>query len=268
MSSRLPARGVPAASDPVRRLQPPPAPASHHGRNGSPARRGPALRLRLTGLRLGRFRAERLGPVPGRRRDADGRHDRGRLQGGRAGPRASRSTARSWTGARPTTPNSPCPPPAAGASDVAAMHLSRLAGYAPGGLVDAFDLDLLAEFGVTRKDFTPAVWARTQHDGTVYAIPLDVHPFIVFYDKEAADTAGLLDSLGELAPMGLARGAAVTRARPSPRRPGSPASSSATSPTRHRTGGCSPASTRRPVPSSPCRTGDPRRSTSTPPYAS
>ncbi|NED01006.1 extracellular solute-binding protein, partial [Streptomyces sp. SID6648] len=88
------------------------------------------------------------------------------------------------------------------ASDVAAMHLSRLAGYAPGGLVDAFDLDLLAEYGVTSEDFAPAVWSRTQYEGTVYAIPLDVHPFIVFYDKKAAEQAGLLDTSGELAPMG------------------------------------------------------------------
>ncbi|MEV5728103.1 extracellular solute-binding protein [Streptomyces pharetrae] len=88
------------------------------------------------------------------------------------------------------------------ASDVAVLHLSRLAGYAPGGLLDPFDLDLLAELGVTRRDFTPAVWARTRHAGAVYAIPLDVHPFIVFYDKEAADKAGLLDSSGELAAMG------------------------------------------------------------------
>ncbi|MER5438794.1 extracellular solute-binding protein [Streptomyces sp. NPDC002790] len=87
-------------------------------------------------------------------------------------------------------------------SDVAVLHLSRLAGYAPGGLLDPFDLDLLAEFGVTQTDFTTAVWKRTQHDGSVYAIPLDVHPFIVFYDKDAADKAGLLDSSGELAPMG------------------------------------------------------------------
>ncbi|MEV6260587.1 extracellular solute-binding protein [Streptomyces sp. NPDC051784] len=88
------------------------------------------------------------------------------------------------------------------ASDVAVLHLSRLAGYAPGGLLDPFDLDLLAEFGVTEKDFTPAVWKRTQYAGTVYAIPLDVHPFIVFYDREAADKAGLLDTAGNLAPMG------------------------------------------------------------------
>ncbi|MFE0359021.1 extracellular solute-binding protein [Streptomyces nigra] len=88
------------------------------------------------------------------------------------------------------------------ASDVAIMHLSRLAGYAPGGLVDPIDLDLLAEYGVSQKDFAPAVWARAQHDETVYAIPLDVHPFIVFYDKDAADKAGLLDTSGELAPLG------------------------------------------------------------------
>ncbi|MDQ0793006.1 extracellular solute-binding protein [Streptomyces sp. B1I3] len=91
------------------------------------------------------------------------------------------------------------------ASDVAVLHLSRLAGYAPGGLLDPFDLDLLAEFGVTAKDFTPAVWKRTRHEGTVYAIPLDVHPFIVFYDRRAADKAGLLDPSGELAPMGSPR---------------------------------------------------------------
>ncbi|MEU1485052.1 extracellular solute-binding protein [Streptomyces sp. NPDC005752] len=88
------------------------------------------------------------------------------------------------------------------ACDVAVLHLSRLAGYAPGGLLDPFDLDVLAEFGVTEKDFTPAVWKRTQHQGKVYAIPLDVHPFIVFYDREAAGRAGLLDPKGELAPMG------------------------------------------------------------------
>ncbi|MFE3826581.1 extracellular solute-binding protein [Streptomyces sp. NPDC059092] len=88
------------------------------------------------------------------------------------------------------------------ASDVAVLHLSRLAGYAPGGLLDAFDLDLLAEFGCGEADFTPAVWKRTQYEGTVYAIPLDVHPFIVFYDRDAADKAGLLDPSGELAPMG------------------------------------------------------------------
>ncbi|MER7313375.1 MULTISPECIES: extracellular solute-binding protein [Streptomyces] len=88
------------------------------------------------------------------------------------------------------------------ASDVAVLHLSRLAGYAPGGLLDPFDLDLLAEFGVTEKDFAPAVWKRARYRDSVYAVPLDVHPFIVFYDKDAAERAHLLDPSGHLAPMG------------------------------------------------------------------
>ncbi|WP_078856897.1 extracellular solute-binding protein [Streptomyces sp. NBRC 109706] len=88
------------------------------------------------------------------------------------------------------------------APEVAVLHLSRLAGYAPGGLLDPFDLDVLAEFGVGEEHFAPAIWERAKWDGEVYAIPLDTHPFIVFYDKEIADQAGLLDSEGELAPIG------------------------------------------------------------------
>ena len=34
------------------------------------------------------------------------------------------------------------------APDTAIMHASRVAGYAPGGLLDPWDLDLLAENGV------------------------------------------------------------------------------------------------------------------------
>ncbi|MFI7274907.1 extracellular solute-binding protein [Streptomyces sp. NPDC049879] len=88
------------------------------------------------------------------------------------------------------------------APDVAICHLSRLAGYAPGGLVDPFDLDLLAEFGVTEADFTDAVWSRVKDGDKLWAVPLDTHPFIVFYDQDLADRAGLLDTSGALAPMG------------------------------------------------------------------
>lgn len=103
------------------------------------------------------------------------------------------------------------------ASDVAVLHLSRLAGYAPGGLLDPYDPDLLAEFGVTEHDFTAAVWKRAQHDGRLYAVPLDTHPFIVFYDRDVADRAGLLDADGALAPMKspealLAAGRALAKA--------------------------------------------------------
>lgn len=84
------------------------------------------------------------------------------------------------------------------APDTAIMHLSRLAGFAPGGLLESYDLDLLAEFGVREKDFAPAVWERCHYDGQLFAVPLDTHPFIVFYDKDVAEKAGVLDSSGAL----------------------------------------------------------------------
>ncbi|NEB78549.1 extracellular solute-binding protein [Streptomyces sp. SID14478] len=82
--------------------------------------------------------------------------------------------------------------------DVAVAHMSRLAGYAPSGLVDPWDMDLLAEFGVRREDFADAVWSRTQYDGKTYAIPLDTHPFIVFFHPEPMKKAGLLTKDGTL----------------------------------------------------------------------
>ncbi|MGI5473050.1 extracellular solute-binding protein [Streptomyces sp. CA-132043] len=82
--------------------------------------------------------------------------------------------------------------------DVAIAHMSRLAGYAPTGLVDPWDTDLLAEFGIREEDFADAVWRRTQHRGRTYAVPLDTHPFIVFFHPAVARKAGLVTGDGSL----------------------------------------------------------------------
>ncbi|WHT17353.1 extracellular solute-binding protein [Crossiella sp. CA-258035] len=87
------------------------------------------------------------------------------------------------------------------APDVAVLHLSRLAGYAPAGLLDPFDPDLLAEFGLTAAAFPATAWARAQHQGRVYALPLDTHPLVLFYNTEICGRAGLLGPDGRLKPM-------------------------------------------------------------------
>ncbi|BBE21767.1 ABC transporter substrate-binding protein [Arthrobacter sp. MN05-02] len=87
------------------------------------------------------------------------------------------------------------------APETAIMHVSRLAGYAPGGLLEPFDLDLLAEQGITEQDFAPAVWQSCQYEGRLYALPLDTHPFIAFYNRDIADEAGLLTADGTLQPI-------------------------------------------------------------------
>ncbi|GGX89887.1 extracellular solute-binding protein [Streptomyces minutiscleroticus] len=82
--------------------------------------------------------------------------------------------------------------------DVAVSHMSRLAGYAPSGLLDPWDTSLLEEFGLGREDFTDAVWQRTQFEGRTYAVPLDTHPFIVFFHPGPTADAGLLTKDGTL----------------------------------------------------------------------
>ncbi|MFE5290996.1 extracellular solute-binding protein [Isoptericola sp. NPDC056618] len=82
--------------------------------------------------------------------------------------------------------------------EAAVMHMSRLAGYAPGGLLEPFDLDALAELGITQDDFAPAVWEKAQFDGQLYALPLDTHPYITFNNPAIAGDAGLLDGDGLL----------------------------------------------------------------------
>jgi multiple sugar transport system substrate-binding protein len=81
------------------------------------------------------------------------------------------------------------------APDVAIMHASRLAGYAPGGLLEPWDLDLLADAGLHESDFPPLVWEKCHYDGELYAIALDSHPFVLYYNTEHAQKAGVTEAL-------------------------------------------------------------------------
>lgn len=83
--------------------------------------------------------------------------------------------------------------------DTAIMHASRMPGYAPGGLLQPFDRTLLDEVGIREEDFTEALWASCTHEGELFAVPLDTHPFIAFFDADVADRAGVLAPDGTLA---------------------------------------------------------------------
>lgn len=85
------------------------------------------------------------------------------------------------------------------APDVAIMHHTRVAGYAPGGLLDPWDLDLLAEVGVRESDFPERIWKKGLYDGKLYSLALDSHPFIFMYNTDVAEKAGALGTNGQLA---------------------------------------------------------------------
>lgn len=85
------------------------------------------------------------------------------------------------------------------APDVAIMHASRLPGFAPGGLLDTWDLDMLAEVGVTEDKFPGPIWQAGHYGDQLFSIALDAHPFIMMYNTDLCDQAGLLGSDGQLA---------------------------------------------------------------------
>ncbi|WP_433544017.1 extracellular solute-binding protein (plasmid) [Streptomyces sp. CA-294286] len=87
------------------------------------------------------------------------------------------------------------------APEVAALHLARLAGFAPGRLLDPFDLELLREFGVRPEEFPEGIWKRGAIGGKQYAVPLDTHPMVLFYHTEVCEKAGLLGDGGKLRPL-------------------------------------------------------------------
>ncbi|GAA2388483.1 extracellular solute-binding protein [Streptomyces glaucosporus] len=87
------------------------------------------------------------------------------------------------------------------APEVAALHLARLPGFGPGRLLDPFDLDLLAEHGVTERDFPADLWRRGRIGGAQYAVPLDTHPMVLYYNTDICAEAGLLGPDGRLKPI-------------------------------------------------------------------
>lgn len=84
------------------------------------------------------------------------------------------------------------------APDLAVMHASRVAGYAPGGLLDTWDVDRLAELGVDESTFAPAIWEKGFLRDRLYSVALDAHPFVLMYNTDICERAGVLDNQGRL----------------------------------------------------------------------
>lgn len=84
---------------------------------------------------------------------------------------------------------------------VAVLHASRLPSFAPADLLQPLDPGLLTEYDIGPDRFQPAVWEGMQFEGQAYAVPLDIHPLILYYNQEICEQAGLLDADGVLIPL-------------------------------------------------------------------
>ncbi|WP_165831685.1 extracellular solute-binding protein [Brachybacterium endophyticum] len=82
--------------------------------------------------------------------------------------------------------------------DVAVAHLTRAKPLWDGGVLDPISDQDLASVGLSEKDFNAKAWKAQVTDGKTIAIPLDTHPFVMFYNTDVLTKAGLLESDGTL----------------------------------------------------------------------
>jgi multiple sugar transport system substrate-binding protein len=85
--------------------------------------------------------------------------------------------------------------------DVAVSHLTRMKTLVEGGLLQELNLDDLARHGMAPENFNQRAWEAGLVNGKAYAIPLDTHPFVLFYNTKVCQQAGLLDTDGKLKPI-------------------------------------------------------------------
>jgi multiple sugar transport system substrate-binding protein len=85
--------------------------------------------------------------------------------------------------------------------DIATVHLSRLPNLAGGGVLRPISAAELAAAGLKGSDYFPRQWEKSHYAGATYAVPLDLHPLVLYYNKTLAGQAGLLDAAGRLKPI-------------------------------------------------------------------
>jgi len=85
--------------------------------------------------------------------------------------------------------------------DVAVAHLTRMKTLVSSDLLEELRPADLARHGITADKFTARAWQAGLVDGRAYAIPIDTHPFVMFYNTDICGKAGLLDSSGALTPL-------------------------------------------------------------------
>jgi multiple sugar transport system substrate-binding protein len=82
--------------------------------------------------------------------------------------------------------------------DVAVSHQSRVPTLVSAGLLQPLDATDLDAQGLTPDKFSEPAWKGGQIGGKTYAIPLDTHPFVLFYNTDICKKAGLLGADGQL----------------------------------------------------------------------
>lgn len=68
--------------------------------------------------------------------------------------------------------------------DVAIMHIDQMPLYAAMGILSEITSTDTSKAGINGSDYIESAWKGTEYKGKRYAIPLDVHPMVLWYNKD------------------------------------------------------------------------------------
>jgi len=77
--------------------------------------------------------------------------------------------------------------------DIAIMHLSKLPDFASKNILTPIG-DFVSE--KVKKDYLENIYKAAHYEGKLYAIPIDAHPLVLYYNKKVLKEAGLVDEDG------------------------------------------------------------------------
>ena len=87
------------------------------------------------------------------------------------------------------------------APDIMTYHASRIPLAVKQGILSEITADDWSAMGISEGDYASATWDAVTIDGKQYAVPLDTHPIVLYYNKDVLSAAGLLNDDGT--PKGL-----------------------------------------------------------------
>ncbi len=98
------------------------------------------------------------------------------------------------------------------APDIMTYHASRIPLAVKQGVLQEITADDWTAMGLGQADYAPATWDAVTIDGKQYAVPLDTHPIVLYYNKDLLEKAGHAgrrrQAQGHGQPRGLHRHAA------------------------------------------------------------
>jgi multiple sugar transport system substrate-binding protein len=113
-----------------------------------------------------------------------------------------------------------------GIPDLAINHVDRLLLNQKNGVYNELDTWLAANGNIKAENYSPVAWAPGEISGKRYAVPLDIHAYLTYYNKDLVakycpnvldDNVITFDEIAEVGPKASADGIttyAITWARP------------------------------------------------------